>query len=97
MAERRKALNLYARWINPLDDSLITSFMQEVLATLVQQSKNQGLDYPFFDLNDAGPCQDIFSQYDYGESLGQLRQTRQKYDPLGVFQNLQPGGFKIGV
>lgn len=91
------ALNLYVQWSNESDDVTIAQFGQKSLAKLEQKSKAAGLYYPFVYLNDAGSGENPFSVYGNGKSLPNLRAIRQKYDPTGVFQYLQPGGFKVGL
>lgn len=91
------AFNLYVRWSNASDDSAITQFAQQVLRELDRRSQSLGLYYPFAYLNDAGSGENVFLLYGGGKSLPRMRQIRQKYDPSGLFQYLQPGGFKLGV
>lgn len=91
------ALNLYLRWSSASDDSLITQFGQQALLKLQSRAEERNLTYPFVYLNDAGAGQDPFALYGGGRSLPRMRAVRQTYDPSGVFQDLQPGGFKIGV
>jgi len=53
------------------------------------------LYYPFVFLNDAGAGQKTLSLYGKGESFQKLVEVSRKYDPSGVFQNLDAGAFKI--
>lgn len=94
---RELAFNLYLRWSKTSDDQFMMQFATSVLAAVDQQAKAQNISYPFLFLNDAAAGQDIFASYGKGKSLPRLRRIRGKYDPDGVFQNLQPGGFKVGV
>ena len=48
-------------------------------------------------MNDAGAGQDPFAPHGGGQSLQKMRAVRQTYDPTGIFQSLQPGGFKTGT
>jgi hypothetical protein len=45
-------------------------------------------------MNDAGLGQGIFQNYGAG-NLAKLRSIRAKYDPLKVYTNLMPGGWKV--
>ena len=90
-------MNLYVEWAAAEDDAVVAQFAQSVLTTLDQNSKAVGLYYPFIYLNDAGMGENPFLLYGKGKSLPALRAIRQKYDPSGLFQYLQPGGFKLGI
>ena len=94
---RTLALNLYLRWSNAADDVSITHFAQQALLRLRAEAEQKNVSYPFVYLNDAGAGQDPFVLYGGGRSLAKLRSVRQAYDPNGVFQYLQPGGFKLGL
>lgn len=91
------AFNLYTRWSNAADDAVVKKFTQGALDALEKASRAQGLYYPFLYLNDAGGDEDVYSFYGKGKSLARMRAIRRQYDPNGVFQTLQPGGFKLGV
>lgn len=58
---------------------------------------DSSLYYPFVYINDAGMGENPFPLYGNGTSLPTMRAIRQKYDPTGMFQYLQPGGIKLGV
>jgi hypothetical protein len=45
-------------------------------------------------MNDAGFGQEIFQGYGAG-NLAKLQLIRKKYDPLNVYTNLMPGGWKV--
>lgn len=76
---------------------MVKKFTQGALDALEAASRAQGLYYPFLYLNDAGAGEDVYSFYGKGKSLAKMRAIRRQYDPDGVFQTLQPGGFKLGV
>ena len=90
-------MNLVIEWVNESDDATVAQFAQDVLSQLDQKSQAANLYYPFIYVNDAGMGENPFALYGNGTSLPKMRKTRQKYDPTGVFQYLQPGGFKLGV
>jgi hypothetical protein len=45
-------------------------------------------------MNDAGKGQPIFQSYP-AANLRRLKTIRTKYDPLRVYTNLMPGGWKV--
>ena len=90
-------MNLVIEWVNESDDATVAQFAQDVLGQLDQKSQAANLYYPFIYVNDAGMGENPFASYGNGTSLPKMRKTRQKYDPTGVVQYLQPGGFKHGV
>jgi hypothetical protein len=53
-----------------------------------------GADNPYLYLNYADKTQDPLAGYG-AENVEKMKNAVKKYDPLGVFQNLVPGGFKI--
>ena len=87
-------MNLVVEWVDESDDATVAQFAQDVLSQLDQKSQAAGLYYSFIYVNDAGMGEDSLRQR---HKLPKMRRTRQKYDPTGVFQYLQPGGFKLGV
>ena len=90
-------MNLVLQWRSEADDARIAQFARDMLSQLDQASKNAGLYYPFVYINDSGSGENPFALYGKGKSLAKMRAIRQKYDPTGVFQYLQPGGFKLGM
>ena len=74
----------------------MTQFATAVLTSVERQARARGLLYPFLFMNDAAAGEQILQSYGGGKSLPRLREIRRRYDPDGVFQYLQPGGFKVG-
>lgn len=91
------AFNLYLRWSEPADDSYMVQFATTVLSSVERQARSLGILYPFLFMNDAAAGEQVLQSYGKGTSLPRLRQIRRQYDPDGVFQYLQPGGFKVGL
>ncbi|KAF2492610.1 FAD-binding domain-containing protein, partial [Lophium mytilinum] len=89
-------LNLYTRWSKAADDDKVARWAKNVLQELQDKAKAVGLYYPFIYLNDAAAGEEPFPLYGKGKSLQKMKQIRKKYDPDGVFQDLMPGGFKLG-
>lgn len=91
------AFNLVVEYTNEQDDATVISFNTAALQALDTASKAANIYYPFQFLNDAGAGEQVFSLYGKGKSLERMKSIRRAYDPDGVFQDLMPGGFKIGV
>ena len=93
-------MNLVVEWTDESDDesddAVVAQFAQDVLGTLDQNSKAADLYYPFVYINDAGMGENPFLLYVNGTSLPTMRAIRQKYDPTGMFQYLQPGILSSG-
>ena len=96
LADRFLAFNFYTQWANATDDDKVARFADDILRKLDQRSKAADLYYPFTYLNDASTGETVFQYYGGGKSLPRMREIRRRYDPEGIFQTLQPGGFKIG-
>ncbi|KAJ4289874.1 hypothetical protein N0V90_011207 [Kalmusia sp. IMI 367209] len=89
-------LNLVIQWADAADDAKIADWANSILTKLGKQAATLGLNFPFVYINDAQAGAQPFQYYGGGKSLSKLLQTRRKYDPQGVFQDLMPGGFKLG-
>ncbi|KAM7212310.1 hypothetical protein V8F06_012309 [Rhypophila decipiens] len=85
-----------SRWEDAADDAVVYEFNRRCTEALDRKAKAKGLYYPFIYLNNAGPGQDPFKLYGQGKSLPKMQAVRDLYDPTGVFQELMPGGFKVG-
>ncbi|KAI1073527.1 6-hydroxy-D-nicotine oxidase [Whalleya microplaca] len=58
----------------------------------IARAKGKLLDFTF--MNDASPTQTVLDSYG-GENLRRLQETAAKYDPEGIFQRQQNGGFLL--
>lgn len=88
-------VNIDISWSNIADDERILAAAKAMVDRSVAAAKAKGLDHPYLYQNYAALQQDVFPSYGK-ENLAKLRATRQKYDPTGVWQKLQPGYFKLG-
>ena len=82
-------------WQNEADDAKVNAFVKKFLTDLDAAAKRRNLHVPFTFLNDAQSGQEVFNHYGGGKSLRKLQKTARKYDPKGVFQKLETGGFKL--
>ena len=81
-------------WSSPSDDARIFAATNRMVDRSIAAAKGLNLDYKFLYQNYASARQDIFASY--GKvNQNRLIQISKKYDPLQIFQNLQPGYFKL--
>ncbi|KAG6035664.1 hypothetical protein E4U41_005995 [Claviceps citrina] len=88
-------LNVLVSWSNEADDAPIVSGAQRIITRSRAAAEARGLDHPFLYQNYASPRQDVFAGYGRA-NLERLRAVSRKYDPERVWQELQPGYFKLG-
>jgi hypothetical protein len=81
-------------WTDPVDDARINTFAEEVTNVMEAQLTAAGQAAQYHYMNDAGLDQEIFQGYGAG-NLARLKLIRAKYDPLNVFTDLMPGGWKV--
>ncbi|KAG4412615.1 hypothetical protein IFR04_014245 [Cadophora malorum] len=81
-------------WDDPNDDEAMKSAGNRLLHRSIELSKQMGLYHRYMYQNYADGEQDVFAGYGK-ENRGRLRDIQRKYDPEGVFSNLQPGYFKV--
>ncbi|KAL9064571.1 MAG: hypothetical protein Q9161_008793 [Pseudevernia consocians] len=97
IAESDGPLNLVdiaISWSSPSDDSRVMAAASNFIDRSTAAAKDMGLDYKFIYQNYAAKSQDVFGGY--GEANQQrLIKISEDYDPERVFQELQPGYFKL--
>jgi hypothetical protein len=81
-------------WRDAADDAAVRAVPIAVTDTWKQQSTQRGLDIPFIFTNDASRDQNPLASYG-SANVQKLKTIAAKYDPRGVFQNLQSGGFLL--
>ena len=88
-------INFNMRWSNPSDNIELRRLFKLLIEQSKDTAKEHGLYHRFIFQNHAFEEEDVFGSYGR-ENLMRLHQIRQKVDPEGVFQILQPGYFKLG-
>ncbi|KAI5303757.1 hypothetical protein KEM56_007219 [Ascosphaera pollenicola] len=89
-------IHLLCTWENAENDNAIDEWLDSFSTALRSEAKRWRLQRSFLYMNYANHDQDVISSY--GASNGaRLRRVASHYDPSGVFQKLQRGGFKLGV
>ncbi|ORY13599.1 hypothetical protein BCR34DRAFT_623728 [Clohesyomyces aquaticus] len=83
-------------WFGSEYDAFIYSGVQNMTAAINAATQKARLFDVFNCMGDAAGFQAIYSGYG-AANKAKLPSISRKYDPDGVYQNLMPGGFKIGV
>ena len=94
IADSCSGLAIAITWIEDTEDDLARKQIRELISGIEVAAKTRGLDLDFKFMNDASYNQSPLRSYG-NESLELLNTTRQKWDPEGVFQRLQNGGFLL--
>jgi hypothetical protein len=85
---------LTATWDKPASDPYVNRAAEALFTEAKAQALALGVFNKFEYLNYAAQFQDPIAAYGE-ESVIRLRGVSKKYDPLGIFQRLVPGGFKL--
>ncbi|KAF2125375.1 FAD-binding domain-containing protein [Dothidotthia symphoricarpi CBS 119687] len=86
-------IQLSCSWNNVADDDKIYQVMSDIMKQIKKESIELGVDTDWVYMNYASQFQDVIASY--GESKAKLKAIAKKYDPVEVFQKLQPGYFKL--
>jgi FAD/FMN-containing dehydrogenase len=81
-------------WQNSSDDATIYSFISKVLSRIKAESKKLDVASDYIYMNYASTFENVIAGYGK-ENVARLKKIAGEYDPTGVFQKLQPGGFKL--
>lgn len=87
-------MNLAIMWSDKADDKRILDAADRVIQYANTTSHSMGLGYKYVYQNYASLKQSVFASYG-AENQKRLLQISKKYDPRQIFQNLQPGYFKL--
>ncbi|KAF9698012.1 hypothetical protein EKO04_004314 [Ascochyta lentis] len=87
-------VNLATMWNNATDDHRILKFNNDLVAKLKAEAAKKDLNHDYIYMNYASPYQTVFPNYG-AKNQEKLISVAKQFDPTGVFQELQPGYFKI--
>lgn len=87
-------MNLATMWNNTADDHRIMKFSNDLITRVKAEAAKKGLNNDYIYMNYASPFQDVIPSYG-AENVKKLKAVAKWYDPTGVFQELQPGYFKL--
>ncbi|KAJ4250221.1 hypothetical protein NW762_012036 [Fusarium torreyae] len=85
---------LACMWADKADDAVMFSWISNFIKTVNTEARKRGLGSDFIYMNYASQYQDVIASYG-STNKAQLKKTAKKYDPHGVYQQLQPGYFKL--
>lgn len=85
-------MGFVAQWTDGKDAELARSLIRELITGVEEVAKKTGLWEDFYFMNDASYWQNPLKSYG---SLEWLRKISKKWDPDGVFQKQQSGGFLL--
>lgn len=83
------------KWSDPADDTRINKFAAKVKQRATDAARARGKSHPYLYINYASPWQDPIAGYGAGNKA-RMQAVSKKYDPTSVFEELQPGYFKLG-
>lgn len=87
-------LNIAYSWSSAADDARIMAAARAIVARSNTTAYAQNLSHPCIYMNYAAKEQPVIPSYGQA-NLAKLRATSKKYDPLGVWQKLQPCYFML--
>ncbi|KAJ4346218.1 hypothetical protein N0V95_005584 [Ascochyta clinopodiicola] len=87
-------MNLAVMWINSADDQRILKFSNDIITRVKAEAVKRGVDNDYIYMNYASPYQSVISSYG-AKNQKRLQSVAKWFDPTRVFQELQPGYFKL--
>lgn len=81
-------------WTDAADDDKVNRFVQTLFERTAAEAEKRGLASSYIYMNYASRYQDVIASYGAGNKA-RLQTVAGKYDPRKVFQELQPGYFKL--
>ncbi|KAM5352946.1 hypothetical protein ACJ41O_005668 [Fusarium nematophilum] len=87
-------IQICAMWRNKSDDDKIHRWMSDILEKVTAEAKSRGVNNDYVYMNYASQFQDSVATYG-ASNKAKLKSISKKYDPQQVFQELQPGYFKL--
>lgn len=87
-------IHIACLWKLQSDDDTIYTFVSKVLQRIKDEAKQRNKTSRFLYMNYASKFEDVIASYGE-ENQRRLKDVAAKYDPRRVFQELQPGYFKL--
>ena len=85
---------LSTSWSNAADDEKINAAVQGVFSQVENRALALNMKNRWIYLNYAAKWQDVIGSYG-PENVAKLQSASKKYDPDGLFQYGEPGGYKL--
>jgi len=86
----------FPSWDSSADDTLFSGAIHSQIDEINAFAASLGKSNPWIYTNYADVSQNPLAAYG-AENIAKIKAAAAKYDPTGVFQKLQPGGFKISA
>lgn len=87
-------VDLTIAYSDPADDETVQTAIQDIVNQQKRYLNRKGLLIPFVYLNYADKTQDPIGSYGKA-AKAKLQAVSKKYDPKGLFQTANPGGYKL--
>lgn len=87
-------VNLSIKWSDVADDDAVDKAARALITTIQRDVSELDAIDPFIYVNYAAPWQRAMESYGK-DNTDRLKTVQRVYDPMRVFTNLVPGGFKI--
>ncbi|KAI3047264.1 hypothetical protein CBS147352_6895 [Aspergillus niger] len=87
-------INLAFMWDDEADDAAVMAVLGRITQKALSAAQARGLGSRYLYMNYASQYQSVVPSYGTANQA-RLQAVAKKYDPLQVFQNLQPGYFKL--
>jgi hypothetical protein len=87
-------MNLGTMWTSPADDDRIFKFNNDIITRVQAEAAKKDLNNDYIYMNYASGYQAVISSYG-DKNHKRLKSVAKFFDPTGVFQQLQPGYFKL--
>lgn len=85
---------LTTSWSNAADDEKVNTAVKGLFSQVESRAQALNLNNRWIYLNYAAKWQDVIGSYG-SENVAKLQSTSKKYDPDGLFQYGEPGGYKL--
>lgn len=92
--DRAQVYQPYISWQGAEQDALFQQAGADLINRIRAYAESVNKANPYLYLDYADATQDPLAGYGK-ENVKKMKAAAKKYDPLGVFQKLVPGGFKI--
>lgn len=87
-------VHVTAQWTSPDDDAAAMQLIHHIGSDIAASASSNGASLAYRFMNDAYDGQNVLSSYGEG-NMQRLKEIADKYDPDGVFQRLQNGGWLL--
>lgn len=83
-----------AMWEDEAHDAAVYGWISDMLTKITAEAERRGVENDYVYMNYGSQFQDVVASYG-ASNKAKLKRVAEKYDPQRVFQELQPGYFKL--